>query len=127
MDQEKTPQQAVPPGELAHLTKILHMVNEELEEAQRSVEAMDEEYREVQMYMAEHHGEGDPKEMFQNEMALRQIDSQGVSAVLYRDRLQKTKSSPYFARIDFQAHGEREAAPYYIGLYAFRYHPPAAL
>ena len=121
MDQEKTPQQAVPPGELAHLTKILHMVNEELEEAQRSVEAMDEEYREVQMYMAEHHGEGDPKEMFQNEMALRQIDSQGVSAVLYRDRLQKTKSSPYFARIDFQAHGEREAAPYYIGLYAFRY------
>ena len=32
MDQEQTPQQAVPPGELAHLTKILRMVNEELEE-----------------------------------------------------------------------------------------------
>ena len=97
MDQEKTPQQAIPPEELAHLEKILHMVNEELEEAQRSVEQMDEEYREAQLYMAEHHGEGDAKEMFQNEMALHQIDSQGVSAVLYRDRLKKTKASPYFA------------------------------
>ena len=121
MDQEKTPQQAIPPEELAHLEKILHMVNEELEEAQRSVEQMDEEYREAQLYMAEHHGEGDAKEMFQNEMALHQIDSQGVSAVLYRDRLKKTKASPYFARIDFLPEGKKEALIYYIGLYAFRY------
>lgn len=121
MDQEKTPQQAVPPEELAHLSRILRMVNEELEEAQRSVDQMDEEYREAQLYMASMRGEGDAKEMFQNEMALRQIDSQGVLTVVYRDRLQKTKASPYFARIDFLPEGEQETAAYYIGLYAFRF------
>ena len=121
MDQEKTPQQAVPPEELAHLSRILRMVNEELEEAQRSVDQMDEEYREAQLYMASMRGEGDAKEMFQNEMALRQIDSQGVLTVVYRDRLQKTKVSPYFARIDFLPEGEQETAAYYIGLYAFRF------
>ena len=121
MDQEKTPQQAVPPEELAHLSCILRMVNEELEEAQRSVDQMDEEYREAQLYMASMRGEGDAKEMFQNEMALRQIDSQGVLTVVYRDRLQKTKASPYFARIDFLPEGEQETAAYYIGLYAFRF------
>ena len=42
MDQEKTPQQSVPPGELEHLEQILRMVNEELEEAQRSVDKMDD-------------------------------------------------------------------------------------
>lgn len=121
MDQEKTPQQEIPSEELAHLSQILRMVNQELEEAERSVEQMDEEYREVQMYMADTRGEGDAKEMFQNQMALRQIDAKGVSAVLYRDRLKKTKASPYFARIDFLANGETETAAYYIGLYAFRF------
>ena len=101
MDQEKTPQQSVPPGELEHLEQILRMVNEELEEAQRSVDKMDDEYKEAQQYIADSHGEGDPKEMFQTRMLMGQIDNRGASAVVYRDRLKKTKSSPYFARIDF--------------------------
>ena len=121
MEQEKQPQQAIPPEELAHLTDILKMVNAELEEAQLSVERMDEEYREAQEYIASTHGEGDPKEMFQTRMLMGQIDNRGASAVVYRDRLQKTKASPYFARIDFRPQGEELANPYYIGLYAFRY------
>ena len=48
MDQERTAQQSAPPEELAHLDRILDMVNQELEEAQRTVEKMDEEYREAQ-------------------------------------------------------------------------------
>ena len=94
MDQEKTPQQSVPPGELEHLEQILRMVNEELEEAQRSVDKMDDEYKEAQQYIADSHGEGDPKEMFQTRMLMGQIDNRGASAVVYRDRLKKTKSSP---------------------------------
>lgn len=121
MEQEKQPQQAIPPEELAHLADILKMVNAELEEAQLSVERMDEEYREAQEYIASTHGEGDPKEMFQTRMLMGQIDNRGASAVVYRDRLQKTKASPYFARIDFRPQGEELANPYYIGLYAFRY------
>ncbi len=121
MDQEKNPQQSIPPEELLHLTDILRMVDEELVEAERSVEKMDEEYREAQQYMADTRGEGDAKEMFQNRMALGQLDNRGVSAVIYRDRLKKTKLSPYFARIDFQPQGEQDSASYYIGLYAFRF------
>lgn len=121
MEQEQTSQQAIPPEEIAHLHSLLGMIDEELKEAQRSVEKMDEEYREAQQYMADRRGEDNTRDMFQSQMLLGQIDSQGASAVLYRDRLQKTKSSPYFARIDFAPQGEAEAAPYYIGLYAFRY------
>ncbi|MFQ6829609.1 MAG: hypothetical protein ACLRSY_07975 [Acutalibacter sp.] len=121
MDQEKTPQQSVPPGELEHLEQILRMVNEELEEAQRSVDKMDDEYKEAQQYIADSHGEGDPKEMFQTRMLMGQIDNRGASAVVYRDRLKKTKSSPYFARIDFAPQDEEESAAYYIGLYAFHF------
>ena len=72
------------------------MVNEELEEAQRSVDKMDDEYKEAQQYIADSHGEGDPKEMFQTRMLMGQIDNRGASAVVYRDRLKKTKSSPVF-------------------------------
>ena len=41
MDQEKNPQQSIPPEELLHLTDILRMVDEELVDAERSVEKMD--------------------------------------------------------------------------------------
>ena len=118
MEQEKQPQQAIPPEELAHLADILKMVNTELEEAQLSVERMDEEYREAQEYIASTHGEGDPKEMFQTQMLMGQTDDRGASAVVYRDRLKKTRSSPYFARIDFAPDDGSEPGSYYIGLYA---------
>ena len=121
MDQEKNPQQSIPPEELLHLTDILRMVDEELVEAERSVEKMDEEYREAQQYMAERRGEDNTRDMFQTRMLLGQIDDRGNSAVVYRDRLKKTKLSPYFARIDFRPQGERDSASYYIGLYAFRF------
>lgn len=109
------------PEEAAHLEEILDKAGQELKEAENAVEKMDEEYRETQLYMAEHRNEGDAKEMFQSEMALRQIDSLGGSAVVHRDRMRKTKASPYFSRIDFRPDGGGEPASYYIGLYAFRF------
>ena len=106
MDQERTAQQSAPPEELAHLDRILDMVNQELEEAQRTVEKMDEEYREAQQYLADRRGEDNARDMFQSQQMLSQIDAQGVSVVAHRDRLQKTKASPYFARIDFRSQEE---------------------
>ena len=121
MEQEKRPQPPVPPEEAAHLRRLLGMIQEELKGAQLAVDKMDEEYREAQQYMADRRGEDNARDMFQSQMLLSQIDSQGASAVVYRDRLKKTKDSPYFARIDFRLQGEEEASPYYIGLYAFRH------
>lgn len=109
------------PEEVAHLSEVQEKVDLELLEAEKAVEKMDEEYRETMLYMAEHRNEGDAKEMFQSEMSLRQIDSLGSSAVGYRDKMQKTKNSPYFARIDFQPDNGGKTAAYYIGLYAFRF------
>ncbi len=68
--------------------------------------------------MAQNRGEIDPHEMFQNELALRDIDSSGAFAVDRRDRLAKLASSPYFARIDFGP-APQDTAPYYIGRFAF--------
>ena len=56
MEQEKQPQQAIPPEVLAHLADILNMVNEALDEPQHAVERKDEEYREAQEYIASTHG-----------------------------------------------------------------------
>lgn len=109
------------PEERIHLEQIIEKAGLELAEAERSVEKMDQEYRETQSYMVKHRNEGDAKEIFQSEMALRQIDSLGVSAVVYRDRMRKTKDSPYFARIDFRPDGGDSPRVYYIGLYAFHF------
>ncbi len=108
------------PEEAAHLREIEKKVELELQEAQKSVDQMEEEQRELQKYIAESHGETDFKEMFQTERIMRDIDTSGASAVQYLERLKKVRLSPYFARIDFCPDGEAET-PYYIGLYAFRH------
>lgn len=106
------------PEETAHLREIEAQVVLELQDAQDRVDRMEEEQRELQQYMVEHHGEGDAKEMFQTERIMRDVNNSGASAVQYLNRLKKVQDSPYFARIDFRAAGEE--TPYYIGLYAFR-------
>ena len=108
------------PGELAHLRDIEKRVWAELEDAQDRVDRMEEEQRELQLYMAEHRGEGDAKEMFQTERIMQDVNASGTSAVLYLNRLKKVQDSPYFARIDFRPE-EGEEAAYYVGLYAFRH------
>ncbi len=109
------------PEEREHLQRIEEMVAEELKEAEATVERMDQEQKELLEYMADHSGEGDAKEMFQASMIMRDNNSTGASLVMARDRLRKTQSSPYFARIDFLPEGEERANAYYVGLYAFRY------
>lgn len=108
------------PEEAAHLRETAGKIDAALREAERSVEQLEEEQRELQQYMADHHGEGDAKEMFQTERIMRDIDTAGSSAVAALNRLKKVKNSPYFARIDFRPEGGAPAS-YYIGLYAFRH------
>lgn len=108
------------PEEIAHLRETNEKINLELREAQRSVEQLEEEQRELQQYMVDHHGEGDAKEMFQTERIMRDIDTAGSSAVATLERLKKVKNSPYFARIDFRPE-DGQPVVYYIGLYAFRH------
>lgn len=108
------------PEEVSHLQDLNGKIVLELEEAQRSVDQMDEEQREFQKYMAENRGEMDGKEMFQNERIMRDIGTSGSSAVLYLEHLKKVQDSPFFARIDFRPEAGEEAS-YYIGLYAFRH------
>ena len=108
------------PEEIAHLQRINEMVALEVKEAERSVEQMEEEQRELQQYMIDHRNEGDAKEMFQAERIMNDIGTAGGSALLHLERLKKVQNSPYFARIDFVP-GDGEKALYYIGLYAFRH------
>ena len=106
--EQKEPMEAAVqfPEETVYLQEIERRVDAELLEAQKSVDQMEEEQRELQKYMAESRGETDFKEMFQTERIMRDIATSGSSAVQYLERLKKVRNSPYFARIEFLPSGE---------------------
>lgn len=108
------------PEELPHLEDINEKLAQALADAEATVNKMDAEYMETRRYMSENRGDVDPRELFQAEMTLQQIDSSGVWAVKSMEKLKKLKSSPFFARIDFQADGSAEIQQYYIGMFSFK-------
>jgi DNA helicase-2/ATP-dependent DNA helicase PcrA len=92
-----------------------------LEKADADVERRYGEYMDLKRYMVENHGEIDPREMFQNELALNRIDNVGAFTVSIRDKITKLKESPYFSRIDFQENDGGKSIEYYIGRFSFSY------
>lgn len=107
------------PDEVEYLSQINSKLSAALQEADADVHRKDEEYIETKRYMAQYRGEIDPHEMFQNELALKQIDHMGNFAARERDKIAKLKDSPYFARVDFQPDGNQTAAKHYIGRFSF--------
>lgn len=107
------------PDEAEYLLEINKKLSAALREADTDVDRKDKEYIETKRYMAQYRGEIDPHEMFQNELALKQMDHMGCFAVRERDKIAKLKDSPYFARVDFQPDGDQVAAKHYIGRFSF--------
>lgn len=100
---------AIPfPDELVHLEQVSARLSKALQRAEASVSRADREYTDTKKYMADHRGEIDPHEMFQNELLLKQTDRTGAFAVEMRDRIVKLKDSPYFARIDLRRKRRRK-------------------
>ena len=113
-------QNAIPfPEELEHLNCTLNTIDTALIKAKEDVIRLDQEYRESKKYMAEYRNEMDSHEKLQNERLLDQTDRTGAFAVEVREKLEKLKESPYFARIDFVSDGEEEADTFYIGRFGF--------
>lgn len=111
---------AIPfPDEIEHLAMMNKKLDAAVQAANDNVEKIDKEYIEAKRYMADYRGEIDPHEMFQNELALKQIDRTGAFAVGIWEKLAKLKESPYFARIDFQREAGQAASTHYIGRFAF--------
>ena len=91
---------AVPfPEEIRHLAEVASRLDTALKAAEGRVGLADEHYMDTKRYMVENRGEIDPHEMFQNELALKQLDQKGAFAVNVREKLARLKASPYFARI----------------------------
>lgn len=109
------------PDEISYLIDINNKLDNALEKAENSVDKLDKDYMDAKLYMVKNRGEIDPHEMFQNELALKQIDSYGAFMVKVRDKVAKMKDSPYFARIDFKLKDEGDDSKYYIGRFAFDY------
>lgn len=107
------------PDELKHLNHTLKIIDTALEEAREDVLRLDQEYKDKKRYMADYRNEMDSHEKLQNECLLSQTDRNGVFAVEVREKLEKLKKSPYFARIDFVSDGEEEAETFYIGRFGF--------
>lgn len=107
------------PDELKHLNHTLQIIDTALTEAREEVLQLDQEYRDAKRYMADYRNEMDSHEKLQTERLLDQTDRTGVFVVKARERMEKLKESPYFARIDFAADGEEEADTFYIGRFGF--------
>ena len=109
------------PDEIEHLDTIKGKLDDAIKQANDSVKRLDSEYMDAKRYMVDYRGEIDPHEMFQNELALKQIDNQGAFTVGVRDKLVRLPDSPYFGRIDFRESSKETPATYYIGRYAFSF------
>ncbi|EQE88616.1 helicase [Clostridioides difficile] len=109
------------PDEIAHLIEINNKLDNAFKKAENLVDKLDKDYMDAKMYMVKNHGEIDPHEMFQNEQGLKQIDNYGDFMVKVRDKINKIKDSPYFARIDFRLKDMDDESKYYIGRFAFDY------
>ncbi|HHN8463206.1 HelD family protein [Clostridioides difficile] len=109
------------PDEIAHLIEINNKLDNAFKKAENLVDKLDKDYMDAKMYMVKNHGEIDPHEMFQNEQGLKQIDNYGDFMVKIRDKINKIKDSPYFARIDFRLKDMDDESKYYIGRFAFDY------
>lgn len=109
------------PDEIAHLIEINNKLDNAFKKAENLVDKLDKDYIDAKMYMVKNHGEIDPHEMFQNEQGLKQIDNYGDFMVKVRDKINKIKDSPYFARIDFRLKDMDDESKYYIGRFAFDY------
>ncbi len=107
------------PDEIMHLDYIMEKLRKAIELADDSVKHMDKEYKDTKRYMVQYRSEIDPHEMFQNQLALKQIDNQGAFSVKVRNKLIMLKDSPYFARIDFQEEALKSPVSVYIGRYVF--------
>ncbi len=107
------------PDEIAHLEFIKGKLDDAIKQADESVEQLEKEYMDTKQYMVQYRGEVDPREMFQNELALKRVDNLGAFAVKIRNQLNKLLDSPYFARIDFREASRETPAPFYIGRFAF--------
>ena len=107
------------PDELTHLDQILKKIDTEWKIAREDVLRLDQEYRDAKRYMADYRNEMDSHEKLQNERLMNQTDRTGAFAVEVREKLEKLKESPYFARIDFVFDGEEEAETFYIGRFGF--------
>lgn len=107
------------PEEIAHLKEIKVKLNNALNSFDEMVDRYDKEYMDSKHYLADYRHEIDPKEIFQNEMAMKQIERAGNLAVQRRDRITKLLDSPYFARIDFREEGDENTTIFYIGRFSF--------
>lgn len=107
------------PDELKHLNHTLKIIDTALAEAKEDVLRLDQEYRNAKKYIVDYRNEMDSYEKLQYEQLLNQTDRTGVFAVEMREKLEKLKESPYFARIDFVSDGEEAADTFYIGRFGF--------
>ena len=84
------------PDEAAHLIQMNEKLEEALKKAEENVRKLDQEYRDAKKYMVDYRGEIDPHEMFQNELALKQIDHTGAFCSRCMGEACQTERVPLF-------------------------------
>ena len=107
------------PDETHYLEKVKVKLKNALMYSNESIQGYEADYRESKRYLAHYRHEIDPKEIFSNELSIKQIETLGNFAVNTRDKIIKLMDSPYFARIDFCFDDEDDTQIFYIGPFSF--------
>jgi len=82
------------PDELEHLETIKVKLCDALKDFNEAVERYDKEYMDSKRYLANYRHEIDPREIFQNELAMKQIERAGFLRYKCETRLQNWRIHP---------------------------------
>lgn len=96
----------IDPAEIAHLNMVLHHLRKADDKLSAHIEDQDQDYKDLQKYMACAKNELDKYEMYHVRQTLSMIDKHGYAQVMERDRVRKLIESPYFGRFDFVYQGD---------------------
>lgn len=106
------------PEERAYLKKVKTKIQAELDEVACKMESRSRDMRDVKKYLAENQSDMDHVEKAAGRQMVEEMGIVGDHGALGAVRLSKLLKSAYFGRIDFQARGESDALPVYIGIHS---------
>lgn len=105
-------------AERAYLEEIKEKLALAIRRGDDAVKRFSDELREKKQYIHENQSGMDDADMVAADQSINRMAFTGEAAVARKRRLLKLGQSPYFGRIDFAPQGQ-DAAPVYIGVYAF--------
>ena len=106
------------PDEEAHLEMIEEVLEDELQKVDDVLSHAEAEYQNAALERKENYYDMDTRERLAVDKAMHSMDANIAALDRQKKHIERLKSSPFFARIDFAEGGELPAVPWYLGRYS---------